>query len=147
MKNLHMYIEAAPGIGQNSGTLYPMNSGFAYQFTAGFEFKKALGFALTYQHNSFTYSGSTVTSTIHQLMLEANVFSLLVLNGGFQLADVLKLETGYRSADFGFGIHIGLDVNLNPHLTAGIVGYATQVLENEDHHTILNLMVPLKYWF
>jgi hypothetical protein len=124
-----------------------MNSGIAYGATFGLELDKAVGFAVSYQHNSFAYSGSATKSTVHQLLAELNVFSLLVLNGGFHFADVLKLEPGLRTADLGFGVHIGLDVSLTNHITAGVIGYCTFVLEQEDHHSILNLMVPVKYWF
>jgi hypothetical protein len=144
---LHYYIGIFPGIGQESGTQYPMNSGFAYGGTFGMEFKKSFGAALTYEHNSFSYSDTNVTSTVSQIMLEANIFSLLVLNGGFHLAEVIKVQPGFRTADLGFGLHIGLDVSLTSHISAGFVGYWTLVGENEDHHSILNLMLPLKFWF
>ena len=143
----HYYFGIEPGIGQASGTQYPLNSGYVYGFTFGMEQKKAFGFALTYQHNGLAYADSGIKTSIHQIIAEANVFSLLVLHGGFHLADVIKLQPGVRTADLGFGLHIGLDVTINAHLTAGITGYWTLVMEQDDHHSLINLMLPLKYWW
>jgi hypothetical protein len=144
---LHSYFGIAPGIGQASGTQYPQNSGFVYGATFGVEVQKAFGLALTYQRDSFSDTGTGLKSSVHQILLETNVFSLLVLNGGFQVGDIVKTEAGYKSADFGFGLHVGLDVSISAHVTAGITGYCTFVMEQDDHHTIINLMLPLKYWF
>jgi hypothetical protein len=145
--NFHSYFGLGPGWGQESGTQYPMNSGFCFGATAGVEAYKAFGLALTYQHDAFAYSNSSVSSTIQQIMLELNAFSLLVLNGGLQVGDVIKFEPGTKEAALGMGAHLGLDISINSHLTAGVTGYLTFVMENNDHHSVINLIVPLKFWF
>lgn len=146
--SVHWYGGIEPGVGLSSGTQYPMNSGFAYGIKVGIEEKKAYGFALSYQHESMSFSGTDVSSTVNQILAEANVFSLLVLNGGFHAGDVIRLDSdGVRRSSVGTGVHIGIDVSINPHLTVGVVGYETFVLEPDDNHSLLSLLVPLKVWF
>jgi hypothetical protein len=143
----HPYFGLEAGYSQPSGTAFPLNSGFVYGATAGIEVLKTVGLGLTYQHSSLTYQDSGINTSVHQLLLEVNVFSLLILNGGFHIGDVIKFENGTRTADLGFGFHTGFDASLTEHLTVGIAGYVTFVLEKEDHHSLLNLMLPLKWWF
>jgi hypothetical protein len=143
----HPYFGLETGVSQASGTAFPLNSGFVYGATAGVEVLRTVGVGLTYQHSSLTYQDSGINTSVHQLLLEINAFSLLILNGGFHVGDVIKFENGTRTADLGFGFHAGFDAGLTEHLTIGVAGYVTFVLEKEDHHSLLNLMVPLKWWF
>jgi hypothetical protein len=143
----HGYFGLQLGVGQASGTEFPLNSGLVYGAPAGVEVLKSLGVALTYLHNSFTYQDTGINTSVHQILLEANVFSLLILSGGFHAGDVIKFQDKARTADFGLGFHLGFDASVTSHMTVGLAAYATLVTEKEDHHTLLNLMVPVKYWF
>jgi opacity protein-like surface antigen len=146
-KRAHPYFGLEFGESQASGTAFPLNAGFVYGATAGVEVLKKIGLGLTYQRSSLTYSDSGVNTSVHQILFEVNAFSLLILNGGFHVGDVIKFDNGVRTADVGFGFHAGFDAGLTEHLTVGVVGYVTFVTEREDHHSLINLLVPVKYWF
>jgi hypothetical protein len=81
------------------------------------------------------------------LMLELNIFSYLLLNGGIQFGDIITSTNGDINNSLGLGVHVGFDMHVSKTITAGLGAYWTYVTENSDKHSLFNIMIPLRYWF
>ena len=140
------YVGVETGLGITSGTYRPVNSGIAYGINAGID-TPLIGFGLAFRHEKLTIWNTNSQQNITQFLLELNIFSYLLLNGGFQIGDIVAKTNDETSHSFGLGVHVGFDLHFTKDLTAGLGTYWTYVQQNSDKHSLFNLMIPLKYWF
>ena len=141
------YLGADIGVGSASGTSASQDSGLVLGATAGYQITPEFGVGATYLHSALGLSGTNIGVNVNQFLLEANVFSLLLLHGGLHIGDVHTSINGFSSDDMGFGAHIGFDLRLTDRLSAGFGAYWTYVTQNNDKHSLFNFIIPLKVWF
>ena len=141
------YLGADIGVGSASGTSASEDSGLVLGATAGYQITPEFGVGATYLHSALGLSGTETGVSVSQFLLEANVFSLLLLQGGLHVGAVHSSISGFSTDDMGYGAHIGFDLRLTDRLSAGLGAYWTYVTQNNDKHSLFNFMIPLKVWF
>lgn len=141
------YFGADIGLGSASGTAASEDSGLVLGATAGYQLTPEFGLGLTYQHSSLGLSGSNLGVGVTQYLVEANIFSLLLLHGGLHVGDVHTSISNSSSNDLGFGAHLGFDIRITDYFSAGLGLYWTYVTQANDKHSLFNIVIPLKVWF
>ena len=138
------YIGALGGYGANSGSPAYSSGGLAYGATAGFQLVPNLGVAATYIHDSMKAGTSTVGN--HEFLLEGNFFSILFFPSGVHFGNVkTTFADGSSYSDFGFGAHTGFDLMLVHGISIGVSAYWTYVTHTDDKHSLVNVLVPVKF--
>ena len=140
------YLGIEGGLALASGTYLPLNSGLAYGINMGID-TPILGFGLIARHESLSVWNTNSKESITQMMLELNIFSYLLLNGGIQAGDIITNLDGGSTNSLGLGFHLGVDLHVTKELTAGLGAYWTYVTQNSDKHSLFNIMIPVRYWF
>jgi opacity protein-like surface antigen len=143
-----VYIGALGGYGTSSGSSYTNSGGFAWGGTAGIQLVPTLGVAVTYINDSLKRSDN-VGVTESQILGELNFFSILFLPSGVHVGNVMTSTSGYSgsTSDLGFGAHTGFEFNLVQNVTIGVAVYYTYVTTQNDHHSLIDILVPLKFHF
>ena len=137
------YVGGLVGYGNASGSALSTTGGVALGATVGFQLIPNLGVAATFIHDSLK-SGS-VSVGVNQYLLEGNFFSALFFPSGVHFGTVNTSLLGVSTSDMGFGLHTGLDIPLMPGITVGVAGYWTYVTTTNDKHSLLNILVPVKF--
>jgi hypothetical protein len=138
-----MYIGGLVGYGTNAGAGYSSDGGLALGATAGFQLVPNLGLGATYLHDALK-SGS-IDIGVSQYLVEANFFSLLFFPSGVHIGSVHTSIGNASASDMGFGLHTGFDMNIAAGISVGVAAYWTYVTAENDKHSLLNVVVPIKF--
>jgi hypothetical protein len=145
--NAQGYIGGLIGMGSAPGSGVSLDSGLVYGGTLGYHLMPEMGVAFTFQHSALETSVGSIDVGVNQYMGELNFFSVVFLQGGIHAGAVNTSVAGASSTDFGFGGHLGFDINLAQQLSVGIEAYYTYVTAENDKHSLLNFIVPIKVAF
>jgi hypothetical protein len=140
------YVGVEGGLAIASGTYLPLNSGVAYGIDVGID-TPVIGYGFMARHELLPIWNTQSKESITQMMLELNIFSYLLLNGGIQFGDIITSTNGDINNSLGLGVHVGFDMHVSKTVTVGLGAYWTYVTENSDKHSLFNIMIPVRYWF
>ena len=141
------YIGGLIGMGSAPGTGVGVDAGLVYGGTIGYRLVPELGFAFNFQHSALETSTGSIDYKVNQYMGELNFFTVFFLQGGVHAGAVNTSVLGVSSTDFGGGAHLGIDVKLAEQVSVGVQAYYTYVTMENDKHSLLNFIVPIKVWF
>ena len=141
------YVGGLIGYGFDAGNVANVTGGLAVGATAGLQLVPNLGVAVTYLRNFEKFTNTTLDYGVSQYLVEFNFFSVLFFPSGVHIGQIHSDYNGATSNDLGFGLHTGFDVHIMGNMTIGGAAYWTYVTEQNNKHSVFDIVVPVKFHF